>query len=61
MCCGRTRVVTNVLVQAAGHLASKVSRHMRMSLSLVQAFNQTLHVSAGDLKFNPILMTEERV
>ena len=33
----------------------------RMSLSLVQAFNQTLHVSAGDLKFNPILMTEERV
>ena len=32
------------------HLASRVS------MGLVQAFDQTLHVSAGDLKFNPFLM-----
>ena len=32
-----------------------------VSLSLVQAFNQTLHVSAGNVKSNPLLMTEDRV
>ena len=45
-----------------GHnLSLVVQLTPRMSLGFVQAFNQALHVSAVDLKFNPFLMSEDRV
>ena len=43
------------------HLGLVVLLTPSMSLSLVQAFNQILHLSAGDLKFNPFFRTQGRV
>ena len=49
------------MFDAAHNLSLVMHLTPRVSLGLVQAFHQTLHVSAGDLRFNPFLMTEGHV